>query len=334
MASTEDIMAGILNLTEAEFFSAEQTELAQREFQFVDLDFWGVVVNAPGQIKTDQHEKLPLFIATRYTGERGWDVPFKDNCILVGTNLRDGTVHFKKAFVSERELESRWREITPPRGPKPSGLPIRSAGIRPVDVRQRLNFKWNTGTWALGVINYDWSSNTVVVELQGDEEVKPSSAMPVNPEPSPMGVGELPCYLETAKTPQAPESGVSFTGEFGVEDGQLRLKIFGSFVVPIRDFHLPEQKLVHQFQNGSQEKVAAVVPVTMIVLGMDWDEPVQFDWAVPVYGESLSVGMLARGFFAIDTFASGHTLELDPGKYVCYIITDGRIFGPKTLNGS
>ena len=329
MASTEDIMAGILNLTEDEFFSAEQTEMTQREFQLVDLDFWGVVVNAPGEIKTNEHEKLPLFIATRYSGERGWDVPLKDNCILVGTNLRDGTVHFRKAFVSERELVGRWHEITPPRGSKPTGLPIRSAGIRSVDVRQRLDVKWNTGIWAMGVINNDWPSNTVIVEQQGDEVVKPLTAQPVNPDPDPRGAAFLPCYLPTGQTPKSPESGLTFTGEFKVEDEKQQLNIFGSFAVQVRDFHLPAKQLVHTFEKGKQQNVAAVVPVTLAVLGMDWDEPLQIDWAVPVYGKPLAVGMMARGCFAINALAEAQALG--PGKYVCYLILDGRIFGPKTL---
>jgi len=330
IASTENILSGILNLTETEFFNVDQSVLAQREFQFVDLDFRGVVVNAPREIRTNCHNKMPLFIATRYDGDRSWDVPLKDNCILVGTNLQNGAVHFSKAFVSERKLASRWRATKAPRGPKPPGLPIRAASIRPVDVRRRLNINWNTGTWSLGVIYYDWASNNVVVQLKGDEKIKPGPpARPVSPEPNIRDVKALPCYLPMSKTPESPESGVTFTAKFCEEDGRQRLNVFGAFAVPARDFHLPRQRVVHQFKDGRQENVAAVIPVTMAVLGLDWDEPMQFDWAVPVYGEPLSVGMLARGCFAIDTLAGREAAQLSAGKYICYVIMDGKIFGPK-----
>jgi len=77
--------------------------------------------------------------------------------------------------------------------------------------------------------------------------------------------------------------------------------------------------------------VAAVLPVTLAVLALDWDLPLRFDWAVPVYGEELKVGLLARGCFAVDALASGDVWAFDPGKYVCYMIMDGRTFGPQSL---
>ena len=88
---------------------------------------------------------------------------------------------------------------------------------------------------------------------------------------------------------------------------------------------------MHEFQDGHQERVAAVVPVTLAVVGLDWDKPLQCDWAVPVYGEPLEAGMPGRGYFAVDAFASDSSLELDPGKYACYLIVDGRIYDPKIL---
>ena len=329
MVSTNDIVAKILNLDEDEFFSADQSVLGPRDEQLLDLDYFGVAVNAPPRIETGSRGKLPLIMATQFSGDRGWDIRLRDNCILVSTNLQDGTVQFAKAFVSEKELRSRGRLEKVPKGPKPPGLAIAAAQLTELDPKGRLHIKWNSGIWALGVIYYDWPSNTVVVELQGDEEVKPSPAIPVSPEPDPRGAAFFPRYLPTDKTPKPPESGLTFTGEFKVKDKKQQLNIFGSFAVPVRDFHLPAQKLVHQFPDGRQENVAAVVPVTLAVLGLDWEEPIQFDWAMPVYGEPLAVGMLARGCFAIDALANAQALS--PGKYVCYLIMDGRIFGPKTL---
>ncbi len=339
LASTEYLVINLLNLADAEFFREDPSLLTQREFQLVDIDFWGVVVNAPSRISTDRHDKLPLVIATRYSGERGWDVRLKNNAILVGTNLQDGTVHFAKAFVSERELASRLLGEKAPRGPRPSGLPIRSASIRTVDIRRRLNMKWGTGTWALGVINYDWPSNAVFVELKGHEPARYSEARPVSPSPnlteagscklSKRGGDAFPCYLRTSKTPALPKSGISFTAEPRMVQEEQRLYVFGAFTVPVRDFHLPKQKIIHQYPDGRQKNVTAVISVTMAVLGLDWDEPVRFDWAVPVYGTRLDIGMSARGCFAIDALAGREVNLLSAGKYVSYIVMDGRIFGPQ-----
>lgn len=334
MATIEEIVATILNLTDDEFFSADGSTLAPRESDLLDMDFFGIAVNAPSNISTDRRDGLPLIMATRFSGERDWDVQLRENCILAGTNLQDGTVHFSNAFVSEKELRSRGMREKVPRGPKPPNLALETAQLVQLFPKSRLNIRWNTGIWALGIIYYDWPSNTVVVELKGDEEMAFPSALPVSPEPNPLGESGLPCYLPTDKMPHPPESGVNFTGEFLVEDERQILNIYGAFAVPARPFHIPDQPIVHQFQNGRQENVAGVIPVTMALVGLDWDEPLRFDWAVPVYGTKMDVGMVARGCFALNAFGAGMTHTLSTGRYACYIIIDGGIFGPKILQVS
>ena len=341
MASTAEVIARILNLTENEFFKADRSVLAPRESWLLDMDFSGVALNAPRQVMTGLHDKLPVIMATRFSGERDWEVRLVDNCTLVGTNLQNGSVRFANALISEKELRTRGGRQRVPKGPKPPGLAVAAAQLTELDARSQLHIKWDTGTWALSVIYYDWPSNTVVAELKGNEAPQRSSAHSVHPPPNPActglgggsqkGAEALPCYLPMPKTPRFPESGVSFTAEFRVEQGRQSLNIFGAFSVPVRDYHVSDQKVVHQFQDGRRESVAAVIPVTMAVLALDWAVPLQFDWAVPIYGEQLKVGMSARGCFAIDALATGSMRPLSSGKYVCYIVMDGRIFGPQSL---
>ncbi len=331
MASLDEVVASILKFTDEEYFVMDEAMLEPRESRLLDMDFMGVAVNAPRKIDTASRDHLPLVMAVRADGDRGWDVRLRENCILVATDLGDGTVRCAKAFQDDKELKSRGRKEKKPRGPKPTGLALATAQLTGLDPMGKLRMKWGTGSWALGVINYDRVSNTVVVDLAGDEEAKARPVRPVRPEPSPLGAGGLPCYLPTADTPPSPESGVVFTGEFSGRRDDQRLKIFGAFTIPMREAHLQRQRLVHEFQDGRQERVAAVVPVTLAVVGLDWDKPLQRDWAVPVYGEPLEAGLPGRGFFAVDAFASGGSLELDPGKYACYLIVDGRIYDPKIL---
>ena len=334
MTSIEEIVASILNLTDDEFFGVDQSILAPRESRLLDMDFFGIAVSAPSKITTDRCDKLPLIMAARFSGERDWEVRLKENCILVGTNLQDGTVHFSKAFVSEKEIRSRGRRQKLPKGPKPPGLALEAAQVVQLFPRSLFNISWNTGIWALGVIYYDWASNSVVVELEGDAEMTFPPAPPVNPEPSLLGASGLPCFFPMDKMPQPPDSGVNFTGEFLVKEKRQILNIYGAFTVPVQPFHIPEKPLVHQFQDGRQENVGGIVPVTMAVVGLDWDEPLHFNWAVPVYGTPLATGMLARGCFAIDVFDTGMMQELAAGNYACYIILDGNTFGPKILKVS
>ncbi len=331
-ASSAETVAEILDLSEDEFFSNDQSFLVQREERLLDVDFSGIAVNAPQRILTHRHDKLPLIMAVCSSGERDWAVNLVDNCFLVGMNLQDGSVHLVNPFVNEKELRSRNKEKSQPKCPKPPGLALETVQLTELDARDLLHMKWNTGNWSFGVIYYDWPSNTVEVELKGVKKRKPLSAGPISPEPDFSCSGALPGFLATPRTPPSPVSGVDVSVEACVERGRQRLFVFGAFTVPVRAFHLPSQGLVHKFQNGREENVAAVIPVTMAVIGLDWDESLQFDWAVPVYSEALKVGMPARGCFAIDALEGGNAKDFVPGKYLCYIIMDGRIFGPQAFS--
>lgn len=333
MASTAEVAKDILNFSGDAFFSADRSILAPRESRLLDTDFLGIAVNAPLHISTGRRHRLPLIMAARFSGRRDWNVPLRENCILVGTDLEDGTVHFSKVFVSKKELPSRGKREKVPRGPKPPGLALAAAQLTALDARRLLHMEWNTGIWSLGVIYYDWPSNTVEVKLEGDKKIKvPSAARPISPEPDLLDAAALPSYLPLPGSPKLPESGVNFNVETGADKSHLNLIVHGAFSVVAKAFDLPKQKIVRRFKNGRKENVSAVVPVTMAVLGLDWDEPLRFDWAVPVYGkEIVTPGMPVHGFFTIQVPACQGTVRLSTGKYICYIIMDGRIFGPESF---
>ena len=88
---------------------------------------------------------------------------------------------------------------------------------------------------------------------------------------------------------------------------------------------------MHQFQNGQAKTVAAIVPVTLAVIAAGWETPRQFDWAIPVYGEPLAIGVPARGTFALDALATAQHLPLGPGNYVAYLELDGVVSAPQTF---
>lgn len=329
MDSKESIIKTILNFNDETFFNIDEDDLDERESDLIDLDFFGIAINAPKAVLTDSEDKLPLVMAARFSGDRDWDIPLSKNCILVGTNLNDGSVYFSKALVDEKALISRGEEEAPGRSPKPPGLALAAAQIMELAPKDRLPIKWETSTWALGLIYYDWPSNSVVVELIGEEDAAMGSAVAVTPDPDPRGGAFLPGFLPTNNTHAPPESGLIFSGEFNIVNEMQQLNIYGAFSVLTRDFHLPEEPFSHQFQDGTQKNVAAVVPITLALLRLDWDEPLQFEWAVPVYGEPLKKGMPAKGFFSIDVLT--HRPALAPSVYLCYLVMDGNIFGPKTL---
>lgn len=339
MGSADDKVAEVLSLSDTDFFLASPETLQPREDKLLGCGFEGVAVNAPKRIDTENRQKLPLVVAASFSGDRDWDIPLRDNCILVAVNLCDGSVQFDQPFVSEKEAVSRGGGAKEPRGPKPPGLPERSVTVFAIDVKQRIEMEWDAGLWSLGLLYYDWPSNAVRVELTGKSEIKYASAKAVKPAPNPLGGGKggflkkapeaLPCYVRGSKTPAEPKSGAVFTLQGVAEEKHTALHVHAAFAIDARRPHLPEKDEIHQLADGRQETVAAVVPVTLVMVLKDDPEPIFFHWAVPVYGEvRLKEGQPARGQFALDALAGEDAGKLEPGKYVGYLIVDGRIFGP------
>lgn len=329
MTPTAAILAGVLTMSEPEFFNPDPGAMTAREAQLLDADFIGVEVNAPPVVDTRSRNKLPLFIAARFEGDREWDVPLRENCILVGTNLHDGSVYFAPALISEKDVTRSGREPIP-KGPKPEGLPLVAAQITEIDAKAKLPIRWNSGAWSLGVINLDRRSNTVSVELKGDEALPAAAARDVHPPPNHRAEGlALPSYTAMERTPPIPDSGAAFSVEYSQSGGRQRLIVFGAVSVPVREHMLSAQTITHEFAGGRSDSVAAVVPITFILVALNQNIPIQFDWAIPVYGESLEAGMPARACFAIDALAADEPASIPAGQYFCYVVVGGRIFGPE-----
>ncbi|WDP92882.1 MAG: hypothetical protein HUN04_25430 [Desulfobacter sp.] len=332
MVSIEDIVKEILKFNESEFFDADQAVHDSRESRLLDVDYTGMAVNAPGKIDTRIRGKIPLVMAVRLSGDRDWEMRLGANCQVVGTNMANGAVCFAEAFIQDEQERSPEPEKTEEsRGPKPPGLALALAQLREIDAKERLNIPWEPGNWTFGLIYYDWASNTVPVELTGEGPAQYMPTRPIFPDPFLEGGGEAPCYLPIDKTPRPPAYGVSFTYEQSSDPGYPFFYVYGSFRFALRVFHLPDDQVTHDYQGAGPQNVAAVVPVTMAVLGVDWDKPLTFEWGVPVYGNPMDLGTVFQGYFSIDADEKGKIRELPPGDYVFYIIADGGIYGPHSF---
>jgi hypothetical protein len=329
MSPSAAILAGVLAFSEAEYYNPSQQLLAERESQLLDINFDGVAVNAPKVIDTRERGTLPLIMAARFSGDRDWDVPLIDNCLLVASNLNDGRVYFAPALTSRKDV-TRAGKLKVPKGEKPEGLAEVSAQVTIIDALSKLPIHWNTGSWALGVINYDRPSNAVTVELKGNDTQPVPTPRPIHPPlPAATDASALPSYIAMGKNPRMLDSGVAFTTEIVESDGQSRLHVYGSFAIPVRDYMLPREETVHDLPSGRRERVAAIVPITFAIIALNSDLPVQVDMAVPIYGgAALRVGGMARGYFAVEVSESSSSAL---SMHRCYVIVGGDVFGPRLV---
>jgi len=332
MVSTEDIVKKILNFSENEFFAGDPDLLSSRGSDLLDMDYMCIAINGPQVVLCDKQEIAPIVMAMRVSGDRGWDVNISRNCYIVATNLINGNILIAKALVGPKDQKSSMGKESSVKGPKPPGLSIASAQVTSIDARKQVPITWNTGLWSFCVIYYDWLSNTLDMQLIGDEPVPLAiPANQINPDPDLADIKALPSYVPTSKTPKTPDTGVAFTVEYNEDTQKKYLNVYGAFSLIARDFHLAEPGIAHLFQDGTQHHVAAIIPMTFIMVTLDASGPAQFNWNVPVYGAKLNIGDQINGVFAIEVLASENLAEVEPGEYVCYIAMDGRVYGPQTL---
>ena len=114
-------------------------------------------------------------------------------------------------------------------------------------------------------------------------------------------------------------------------EGKPILNIFASFSLKSRANHITENPIGYKFNNGTMEKVAAVIPITCLLLKKNNRYPLQIDLLVPVYGNTVGENELVQGQFALDIISSAEMEEIVLAEYVCNLVMDGRVYGPKIV---
>jgi hypothetical protein len=331
MVSIEEIVKKVLDFSEKEFIDNDPALLSSRGSNLLDMDYMGIAINGPNKILCDQQGSIPIIMGIRVSGERDWDVNLIKNCFVVATNLTTGELIIAHALVGSKD-RGLFENRSSVKEPAPPGLAIAAAQLVAIDVRKQISIPWNSGFYSLNMLYYDWLSNTIQLQLVGEEVLpNPHQATQVNPEPNLADISSFPCYVPTSNSLESPEKGAVFTIEFFETSHTPQLAILGAFALEARVSHIAWPDLVHTLQNGTQYPVCAIIPVTLLMLTLDAKEPVKIDWKIPVYGSECSVGMLVKGSFSIEVLSAENIKELNAGEYVCYIEIDGQIYGPQTF---
>ena len=322
----KEIAGNVLNLSEADYFG-EAADFGKLEKGLLRSGFEGLAINAPGVVDLAKG-RLPVVMAICETTRRQWEVYLDKNLVMVAVSMDSGEVYAGPALAPpEKEPEAERFSRQPPE-PKEKPPYTRSAKIVMLQARDRLDMPWKPGRYALALVNYDRVSNVVEAELKGPGEPDKGKAPEVKPVPAAdCGKDALPCYDVLPATPRIFRDGLDFVVA-AEADRPERLPVYGAFAVKARERYIDRSGTVRQGTGGRGLSVAGVVPVTLMVFGLDNDVPMRFDWGVPVYGPAPAQGGLMKGSFAIDALQGGDA-RLASGRYMAYIICDFRIFGPK-----
>lgn len=329
-----DIAADLLDFSDAEFAAAPTLDVHAREVRLLDSGFVGIAIAAQSQIHVDAQAVLPIAIAVRCDGERDWDLPLGDNCLLVATEMQSGRVSVVPALVPPKVLASRHQAQATRAGPvRPPADELAGYGaqIAWTEVRCRIDLPWRSSAWSFGLVHFDWVSNLVSVALEGGEATRPDAAAPlsVNPQPA-AGAPGLPSYLPGSRTPPMPSTpgqGVNFNIELDERGPAARLIVDAAFSTPARPHALVAGLTLPD--GGQEQEVAAIVPVTLLLVGANAVHPWRRDLAVPVYGAPVQAGEPIEGCLSWDAFSDAPAPG--PGEFACYLVLDGAIHGPQRI---
>lgn len=322
MDQQDEIVSQLLKIPEEAFFSPI-TDAARMDLEsrLTDTEFDGLAMRTPVNVQLGQRDELPLLLAHRRNMMRAWQVPCVRNMFLVGSRIGDEKVLTRWMYGPEFPGRPIFNDEPEPEPDEFERQAIVS-GVERFDARRVLELPWQPGVWRFTAVVHDWVSNTVEVELIGDKQPQPPQVPEVNPPFNPTGA--TPTYLKTAESPSAPEQGVNLEIE---PTDKGRILVRGALATPIAKHQIVKWPMKHDYAENPQ-RVAAVVPVSVLLLRFDLEEPFLFNWAVPVYSEGeVQAGDRLEGFFTIDPLA-GIEGELPGGEYVAYGVLGGTLYGP------
>ncbi|MFM2059618.1 MAG: hypothetical protein RLY71_4003 [Pseudomonadota bacterium] len=329
--SPADVAADLLDFSEADFAASPAPGVHDREARLLDADFTGVAITAPRHVHVDTQSALPIAIALRCDGGRDWDLPLSDNSLLVASDVHSGRVHVVPALAPAKVLTSRAGPCASRAGPvRPPAEELEDFGaqIAWTEVRSRIDLPWRGGHWSFGLIHFDWLSNRVDVELVGGTAAPAAAATPRSVDPPPAGrVPGAPTYVRLTRTPSAPALGVQFRLTLDERGTASRLVFDAAFVVPARSHMLAAG--LRQPDAGQDRNMAAVVPMTLLLVGANMPRPWRRDFAVPAYGAAVQAGERVEGCVCLDAF-DGQAAP-GAGDYAAYVVLDGAIHGPQPV---
>lgn len=327
MSQASDIARTALQFSDTLFADPSRADMTPYEIQLLDAPFVGIGINTQSQVQIGSQDSLFLALASRYDGERDWDVPLAENSILFATNMNNGEVQLVPAIESKKGAESRGGSDDNDEE-RPSLDELEGIGVQIswIDIRSRIDIPSQGGRWVFGIIYFDWTSNIVATELLGGDAPPPATPNPVYPKLN--AAIRYPIYTRQNSSPETPEYGANFLVRL-LKQEQQNLYITCSFRVSVQPFSIiPEPSIVDQ---GEQGLICATVPITCAVLKLNSIVPLQLNLSIPIYGHPVKIGDSMEGYFTLDLLQDTGLPELEPGPYVIYLIMDGLIFGPQMV---
>ncbi len=331
-------LSGLLQLDDAEFWSAPFRTRDETQRRLSREGFLGVAIDAPERVPLDGRQTIPVV---------GWDVAtfrqaqklcFEDFALVTAVSQDDGYVYTGRLYDPRvRDTRQAAAEAEDPG----EGKSYRAFTF---DLNERVGIGLRPDACVVTMIVQDQVSNRVTTTLCApqlswvDPAVKAYLAERRGEEPdaserfpeavSPPASGELPSYARLAMTPPVPKApGLELAGPARASRSGA-CPIYGSFSLPVAEALRVRERPEQPEWNVGDDKAVAVIPVTLVMTGGRVPGPYVARLQVPVYG-AIDGDSPARGQFAVDLCQVMGGLGAQ--KYFVYAFSGSAFCGPFTM---
>jgi hypothetical protein len=329
---------GLLQLDDAEFWSAPFRTRDETQRRLSREGFLGVAIDAPQRVPLDGRQTIPVV---------GWDVAtfrqakklrFEDFALVTAVSQDDGYVYTGRLY-DPRVKDS--RQAAPEDEDPGEGKSYRAFTF---DLNERVGIGLRPKACVVTMIVQDQVSNRVTTTLCPpqlswvDPEVKAflaerrgagSEVAERFPQAvSPPASGALPSYEASAKTPEIPTSeGLALVGPQKATRN-APCPVYGSFRVPVPEDLRVRERPDQPGWGVGDDKAVAVIPVTLVVTGGRVPGPYVARLQVPIY-EAVGEDSLGVGHFALDLCQVLGGLGAQ--NYFVYAFSGSAFFGPVSI---
>jgi hypothetical protein len=265
----------------------------------------------PSKVAAVQAGKVPLLVAAQYSGQRGWEVEWGSNLLLVAANLATGQV---TVGIGEH-LD---KMMPPPPSQEAPAPNARQAAARLVALEQRdlvavAGDLRGPARYAVTALYHDWKSNTALVDVAGADGAKP-------PAPRPLDTSHARAVAVEAIKPDTAVGVMVSAPSQGAPGAALPVRVIVK--LPLGAAGL---------QPAQPGQVPSVMPVTALLVQRDRYEVPKIELAAQatVTGSDAHSRM-ALALFEFDLRATSED-PLPPGHYLLYVVAGGVLSNPRPI---
>ena len=313
----------ILSLSREAYFDLDVDSEQRMLEEIVKAGAAGIRIGALSEIDPTADSELPVLYLRHTTGLRDWQVEFERNSQLVAVDLSSGEVRNNWAFPTPKRFSLSQLDSSR-EGDAPTGIAAGATNTRiyHLDARNILNLDWDSGQWALTMVNYDWRSNTVLTRLSSDdaddgEHMSGTSLAEARSLVELLGAAGISRFEKKPESPALDDEGAVLAGPAQVDPSDTSALLRGSLRT-----HLPSSAIVDAVDGAGDGGIpAAVLSAALLVIKRDELRASRIDLAIPVFSaEPLKTGDVVDAWFELDLADTDLLATVAAGETMLYLV--------------